>query len=160
VIGKIYVKTLDCKLFHHGQKFKLLTFFVVSRRGQLGIAAFRHILQDPRTQKIPLILETPGFKSEGVRGKEIGLLQALTSTPSATQSEEDLQSLVDELRSAIEEGKLRIESSRLLALENRKRKRKRMKVVKSKSKSTELTDKVGLMDDPGDPTTSPEVTFP
>ena len=99
------VKTLDCKFFHHGQKFKLLTFFCCPLSGDLGITAFQHILQDPRTQNIPLILATPGFKQpKAIWGKEIEVLQALTSTSPAIQSE-DLQSLVHELKSAIEEAK-------------------------------------------------------
>jgi hypothetical protein len=64
-----------------------------------------------------------------VWGKEIGVLQALTSTPLETQSE-DLQFLVDELKSVIEEGALLKESKKI------------QRVVKRKSKSMELTDDV------------------
>jgi hypothetical protein len=42
---------------------------------------------------------TPGSKV--IWGKEIGLLKALTSTPPAVKSEEDLQCLVDEIGSAV-----------------------------------------------------------
>ena len=99
------VKTLDCKFFHHGQKFKLLTFFCCPLSGDLGITAFQHILQDPRTQNIPLILTTPGFNQpEEIWGKEIVALQALSNTPPVVKSEE-LQSLVHEIRSTIEEAK-------------------------------------------------------
>lgn len=54
---------------------------------------------------MPLILATPGFKQPKVIwGKEIGVLQALT-TP-AIKSEADLQSLVREITSAVEEAKI------------------------------------------------------
>jgi hypothetical protein len=66
--------------------------------------AFQRILQDPRTQNIPLIVATPGFnRPKVVWGKEIGVLQALSSTPPAKS--EDLQSLVHEIRSAVEEAR-------------------------------------------------------
>jgi len=75
-----------------------------SLRGHLGIITFQHILQDPRTQNIPLILETPSFEQpKEVWGKEIGVLQMLTSAPGVIKSEEDLQSLVQNFKSAVEE---------------------------------------------------------
>jgi hypothetical protein len=49
---------------------------------------------------------TPGFKQpEVVWSKEIGVLQALASTPTAIRSEKDLQSLVHEITSVVEEAK-------------------------------------------------------
>lgn len=70
-------------------------------RGYLGIAAFRHILQDPRTQNIPLILETPNFgQPKEVWGKEIEILQTLSGNPETNKSEEDLQ---EEVRSVVKE---------------------------------------------------------
>ena len=70
----------------------------------MGITAFQHILQDSRTQNIPLIVATPRFKAQKkILGMEIGVLQALTSTPPAKS--EDLQSLVHEITSAVEEAK-------------------------------------------------------
>ena len=69
----------------------------------LGITAFHHILRDKRTQNIPLILATPGFlRPKVIWSKEIEVLQALTSTPPAIKSE-DLQSLVHEIESVVEE---------------------------------------------------------
>ena len=74
-------------------------------RGYLGIAAFRHILQDPRTQNIPLILETPNFgQPKKVWGKEIRILRTLTGNAETSKSDEDLQ---EEVRSVVEEAKLR-----------------------------------------------------
>jgi hypothetical protein len=103
------VKTLDCKFsIFHGQKFKLLLtlfFVVVLVRGHLGITTFQHILQDPRTRNIPLILRTPNFgQPKKVWGKEIEVLRALTNTPPSIKSE-DLQSLVHEIESAVDEAK-------------------------------------------------------
>jgi len=73
--------------------------------GYLGINAFRHILQDPRTQNIPLILETPNFEQpKEVWGKEIGILQTLTGIPETNKSEEELQ---EEIRNAVNEAELR-----------------------------------------------------
>ena len=33
----------------------------MARRGHLGLRTFAHILSDPRTRDIPLILETPAY---------------------------------------------------------------------------------------------------
>ena len=105
---KITIKTLDCKSFllSRTEIYNFLTFFVVvPRRGHLGIAAFQHILQDRRTQNIPLILVTPGLKQpKEVWGKEIAALQALSSISPVIKSE-DLQSLIHEIMSAVEGAK-------------------------------------------------------
>jgi AP endonuclease 1 len=84
----------------------VVDFFCCPRRGVLGLTAFQHILQDPRTQNIPLIVATPepGLKRNPkvVWCKEIGVLQSLTRI-SPAKSEEDLQSLVLEIAGAVEE---------------------------------------------------------
>ena len=70
-------------------------FVVGPHRGHLGIAAFQHILQEPRTRNIPLIQVTPGLtQPKEVWRKEIVALQALSSIPTVVKSEEDLRSLV------------------------------------------------------------------
>ncbi|KAF8967275.1 xylose isomerase-like protein [Flammula alnicola] len=47
--------------------------------GHLGLQTFRHILSDPRTQGIPLILETPTFEqAKEVWGTEISVLQRIS----------------------------------------------------------------------------------
>lgn len=49
--------------------------------GHLGISAFQHILNDPRVQNIPLILETPSFEQPAeVWGKEIEVLMKLSGS--------------------------------------------------------------------------------
>ena len=99
---KIDMKILDCKLLNHEKDIKYVD--LVSR-GYLGINAFQHILQDPRTQNIPLILETPSFEQpKEVWGKEIEILQTLTGNSKKKKPEEDLQ---DEVRNAVKEAELR-----------------------------------------------------
>ncbi|KAF4615673.1 hypothetical protein D9613_012513 [Agrocybe pediades] len=47
--------------------------------GHLGLGTFQHILRDPRTMGIPLILETPSFEQpQEVWGSEIGVLQRVS----------------------------------------------------------------------------------
>jgi AP endonuclease-1 len=48
--------------------------------GFLGIGAFRNLMNDPRVQNIPLILETPTFEQpKDMWGKEIAMLQKLSA---------------------------------------------------------------------------------
>lgn len=55
-------------------------------RGELSITTFQHILTDPRTQHIPLILETPAFDGPGsalasgmdVWSKEVEILKQIS----------------------------------------------------------------------------------
>ncbi|PPQ68236.1 hypothetical protein CVT24_005044 [Panaeolus cyanescens] len=49
--------------------------------GHLGLQAFKHIVNDPRTQNIPLVLETPSFEQpREVWGKEIEVLQRISGS--------------------------------------------------------------------------------
>ncbi|KIM36491.1 hypothetical protein M413DRAFT_449185 [Hebeloma cylindrosporum] len=67
--------------------------------GYLGLASFRHILSDPRTQNIPLILETPSFEQPAeVWGTEISVLQRLSGAD--IPKEKCLESLVSEIKDA------------------------------------------------------------
>ena len=96
------MKISDCK-FHNREVGNYQPVDLLLPRGHLGITAFRHILQDPRTQNIPLILETPNFgQPKEVWGKEIGILHTLTGNPETNKSEEDLQ---EEVRSVVKEAK-------------------------------------------------------
>jgi len=73
--------------------------------GYLGITTFRRILQDPRTQNIPLILETPNFgRPKEVWGKEIEILQRLTGIPETNNSKE----LQEEVRSVVKEAESKV----------------------------------------------------
>lgn len=45
--------------------------------GEIGLAAFRFVVQDPRTAGIPLILETPTFEETEVWAREIKMLYEL-----------------------------------------------------------------------------------
>ena len=56
-------------------------------------------------QNFPLVVASPGFdQPKLIHDKEI---QALTSTPPAKKTEEDLQSLVHEITSVVEEAKIK-----------------------------------------------------
>ncbi|PCH37672.1 AP endonuclease [Wolfiporia cocos MD-104 SS10] len=88
--------------------------------GQLSLQTFAHILADPRTQDLPLILETPAFDTPGscvlgatggmdVWQTEVAVLNHFAST-SATQddagsapepSEERLREWAEEIRAAV-----------------------------------------------------------
>ena len=82
-----------------------LCFFL---RGYLGLATFRHILTDPRTQNIPLILETPSFEQpEEVWGKEIAVLQRISGAQQDLPSENRLKVLVSELKDVKQEAELK-----------------------------------------------------
>jgi AP endonuclease-1 len=97
------MKILDCKFYNHRWKKEIINLLLP--RGYLGITAFRHILQDSRTQNIPLILETPNFgQPNEVQGKEIGILQTLSGNLDTNKSEEDLQ---EEIRCVVKEAKSR-----------------------------------------------------
>ncbi|KAF8163804.1 xylose isomerase-like protein [Crassisporium funariophilum] len=77
--------------------------------GHLGLAAFQHIVNDTRTQNIPLILETPSFEqATEVWGKEIEVLQRLAGNVSCKDVEDpnDLSAFVEEIRSTVKEAEL------------------------------------------------------
>lgn len=42
----------------------------MSGSGELGLAAFAHILADPRTRGLPLVLETPAYDEPGRLGEQ------------------------------------------------------------------------------------------
>ncbi|KAF9043939.1 xylose isomerase-like protein [Panaeolus papilionaceus] len=87
--------------------------------GYLGLQAFKHIVNDPRTQNLPLVLETPSFEQpRDVWGKEIEVLQRIsgctpptTSQPpspnaepadkSSSQDDNELEDYVEEIRKAV-----------------------------------------------------------
>ena len=73
------------------------------------------MIQDTKA-KHSLLLASPGFdQPKFIHGKEIGALQALTSTPPANKSKEDLQSLVHEITSVVEEAKAMTPSPQILS---------------------------------------------
>ena len=75
------LKTLDCKIYHHSQKFKIDDFLVVLAEVFWEFPPF-NTYSKTRTQNIPLLLVSPGFDQlEFIHSKEIRVLQALTSTP-------------------------------------------------------------------------------
>lgn len=101
----------------HSKIVDLLVF-----RGYLGITTFRHILQDPRTQNIPLILETPSFEQPlEVWGKEIEILQMMASSPETEKSEEDLQ---EEVRNTVKDAESRSRKTKRVSKSTKATKRK------------------------------------
>ncbi|KAG1899756.1 xylose isomerase-like protein [Suillus fuscotomentosus] len=68
--------------------------------GHLGISTFRHIVSDPRTQDIPLILETPTFEATEIWTKEISALNRLSLVDDSEVLETEL-SLVNEITSLV-----------------------------------------------------------
>jgi AP endonuclease 1 len=80
-----------------------------SSRGHLSILAFHHILTDPRTQDLPLILETPSFEVEEVWRKEVEVLNRISVQPEQEGegregeegARETLKSLEGELRDVV-----------------------------------------------------------
>lgn len=69
--------------------------------GHLGIATFRHIVSDPRTQDIPLILETPTFEATDIWTKEIAALNCLSNLVEDNEVPETELSLVNEITSLV-----------------------------------------------------------
>ena len=84
-------------------------------RGHLGLKTFSHILNDPRTQDIPLILETPAFdvtsganKNQFKPGKgweiwhsEVNVLHKLAGCQSRSDETIDLEAWGEQLRSVV-----------------------------------------------------------
>ncbi|KAG2337235.1 AP endonuclease [Suillus weaverae] len=69
--------------------------------GTLGISTFRHIVSDPRTQDIPLILETPTFEATEIWTKEISALNCLSNLVDDSEVPETEHSLVNEITSLV-----------------------------------------------------------
>lgn len=68
--------------------------------GHIGISTFRHVVSDPRTQDIPLILETPTFEATEIWTKEISALNCLSNLDDGEVPETEL-SLVNEITSLV-----------------------------------------------------------
>jgi AP endonuclease-1 len=67
-------------------------------RGKFAISTFCHILTDPRTQNIPLILETPSFEANEIWEKEIDVLNRIAT---ASGSGLDLDGLAADIKSVV-----------------------------------------------------------
>jgi hypothetical protein len=60
------------------------------RRGHLKLQAFKYIVSDPRTQGIPLVLETPNFDADkAVWGTEISVLKRFSTRVDTRTSPSD-----------------------------------------------------------------------
>jgi AP endonuclease 1 len=70
--------------------------------GHIGLQAFHHILTDPRVQNIPLVLETPSFEKPEVWGKEVEVLNRLSSTH-GNEEKLEWEAMVEEIKAVVEE---------------------------------------------------------
>lgn len=81
--------------------------------GEIGLDAFSHIVSDPRTRDIPLILETPSHESKdgSVWRAEIAALHAFVpdcateKRKTVAQAEEEVKEVVDVVTKAEAEAK-------------------------------------------------------
>jgi AP endonuclease-1 len=79
---------------------------VGNTRGELGIAAFAHIVSEPRTQGIPLVLETPSSDTiRAVWSTEVAALNALAAAETLGEEVEvraqEISGVVNQARGAI-----------------------------------------------------------
>ncbi|KAG6823526.1 hypothetical protein H0H93_003472, partial [Arthromyces matolae] len=69
--------------------------------GNIGIMGFHHILNDPRIQNIPLVLETPSFETpKETWAKEIEALNRLSGLE-LEKLQEDGSEIVDPIKNAV-----------------------------------------------------------
>lgn len=72
--------------------------------GEIGFAAFRHLVRDPRTAGIPLVLETPNFDETLVWRREIELLYELQDMEGDEEEvEEKLKVMKEKWKVEVEE---------------------------------------------------------
>lgn len=99
------MRILDCNyLCRSRPAMAVFTAFGTTCSGHLGLQTFHHVLTDPRTQNIPLILETPTFDNNRiVWGAEISVLNRLSGFGSKTGDggDIDVDALMTELRSVV-----------------------------------------------------------
>jgi AP endonuclease-1 len=82
--------------------------FILTRcfcfRGEIGLAAFRFIVRDPRLAKIPLILETPTFEETEVWKREMEILYQLQEVEGTDEEVEViLKEMTDSWRDELKE---------------------------------------------------------
>ncbi|PPQ82818.1 hypothetical protein CVT25_009196 [Psilocybe cyanescens] len=107
--------------------------------GHLGLLSFLHILQDPRTQNIPLILETPSFEqAKEVWGTEIAVLQRVSAGEAGRHDDTSIERGTVNLDALIEE----LKKSALKGAENDKKSARSKAVGKvAKAGNTKATGK-------------------
>ncbi|KAG2127335.1 xylose isomerase-like protein [Suillus cothurnatus] len=96
-VGLLYLKGLHL----NDSKAALGGHFYRRFSGHLGISTFRHVVSDPRTQDIPLILETPTFEATDIWTKEISALNCLSNLVDDSEVPETELSLVNEITSLV-----------------------------------------------------------
>jgi AP endonuclease 1 len=96
------MKTLGCAFTSISLIHLALNIAGPSRRsGCLGISAFHHIVNDRRTQDIPLILETPSFEQTEVWAKEVEVLHHLSGVSRYPEGKE-MSEWVREIQEVVE----------------------------------------------------------
>lgn len=98
-------------------------------RGELSLTAFSHILTDPRTQNIPLILETPAFDGPGsgltegmeVWAKEVEVLKRISDTMTAKDGDKNqeesgvlLGEWTEEIKEVVKEMRVHKEAKQMM----------------------------------------------
>ncbi|KAF8065397.1 xylose isomerase-like protein [Lyophyllum atratum] len=113
-VGLTYLRGMhlnDSKTAHNSKKDRHESIGI----GQIGIHAFHHILNDPRVQNIPLVLETPSYELPLVTWtKEIETLNRLSglALDSVTsQGEEIVKGIELAVKQAAKVGKLKVKAS-------------------------------------------------
>ncbi|KAJ7041896.1 xylose isomerase-like protein [Mycena alexandri] len=104
IVGLSYLRGMhlnDSKTEHNSKKDRHENIGI----GHIGIQGFHHILNDPRFQDIPLILETPSFEKPEVWATEINALNSLSGAPLDTDAdagEQQLESVMGEIKAVVE----------------------------------------------------------
>lgn len=109
-----------------------MTYLVdnIAFRGYLKLTTFSHILSDPRTQDIPLILETPSFEEVSKKGdddamemwrKEVEVLHRLAD-PSIHGTDKDMERWTNEIEEVASRKKLKTKAKTLKGDAARRRK--------------------------------------
>ncbi|EPQ57706.1 AP endonuclease [Gloeophyllum trabeum ATCC 11539] len=75
--------------------------------GFLGLRTFHHILTDPRTRGLPLVMETPQYDDVAVWQKELEVLNRLSTLPHP--DEEVLAGWTEEIRAVVKEASVAME---------------------------------------------------
>lgn len=86
----------DCEFSEQAMSYAKV-LMVVDRcayRGEIGMAAFRFVVQDPRLANIPLILETPTFEETEVWRREMEILYELQEVDG---TEEEVEAKLKEM---------------------------------------------------------------
>lgn len=100
-------------------------------RGEIGLAAFSYLVQDPRTKDLPMILETP---VEEAWETEISVLKRLADMD-GSEAEASLSTMVEEIQGVVSKFAKPVKEKKTPAKE------KKAAATKSKGKGKAATKK-------------------